>query len=190
MEITTCTIEGLRIITPRVFGDERGFFVESYLDERYREATQGAVFVQDNMSSSQKGVLRGLHFQQPPFAQGKLVSVVKGSVFDVAVDIRENSPTYGHHVSVTLGAPTHTDGVWEWKQFWIPEGFAHGFVALEDDTVFTYKCTNVYSPEHDGGLMWNDATIGIAWPQLDMDYIISQKDMQHPTLNEYKNLNQ
>lgn len=173
MDITRTDIDGPLIIDPRVFSDERGFFVETYNAGRYEEAGIPAAFVQDNLSVSQKGVLRGLHFQSPPYAQGKLVQVLRGRVFDVAVDIREGSPTFGEYVSVELSAENH-------RQFWIPAGFAHGFLSLEDDTMFQYKCTNVYAPDHDGGVRYDDPTIGIAWPEG--PYIVSEKDKAQPLL--------
>lgn len=178
MDITTTTIPGLIVITPDVFADERGFFFESFQEERYR-ATLGLKsdehFIQDNLSSSKRGVLRGLHYQAPPMAQGKLVSVLSGRVLDVAVDIRFGSPTYGQHVMVELSGENH-------RQFWIPAGFAHGFVALEDDTLFAYKCTNVYSKEHDRGVLWNDPALGIEW---DVESpIVSEKDQKHPLLKD------
>ena len=173
MNVQKTDISGLLVIEPQTFADERGFFVETYSRERYREAGIAGEFVQDNLSVSKKGVIRGLHYQAPPFAQGKLVSVPRGRVLDVAVDIRTGSPTFGQFVSVELSAENH-------KQFWIPAGFAHGFVTLEDDTIFMYKCTNVYSKEHDRGVRWNDPAIGIEWGVTDP--IVSAKDEQHPFL--------
>ena len=168
MNIIKPDIEGLLILTPCVFEDERGVFMESFNKQKFNEAVGREVnFVQDNQSVSKKGVLRGLHFQSPPFAQGKLVRVIKGSVIDVAVDIRKNSPTYGDHVAVELTAENN-------EQFWIPEGFAHGFVALEDETTFLYKCTNYYAPQSEGTLLWNDPTLNIDWGISDP--IISDKD--------------
>lgn len=178
MNVIETKIPGLLIIEPQVFNDERGFFVETYNESRYKEAGIAGEFVQDNLSSSQKGVLRGLHYQAPPFAQGKLVSVIKGAVLDVAVDIRENSPTFGQHVAVELTAENK-------KQFWIPEGFAHGFLALENDTVFSYKCTNVYSPESDRGIRYDDPSLGIEWPDVG-ELIVSEKDQVHPMLADTK----
>ncbi len=168
MNIIKPDIEGLLIITPRVFEDERGAFMESFNKQKFDEAVGREVnFVQDNQSVSKKGVLRGLHFQSPPFAQGKLVRVIKGAVIDIAVDIRKNSPTYGDYVAVELTAENN-------EQFWIPEGFAHGFVALEDETTFLYKCTNYYAPQSEGTLLWNDPTLNIDWGISDP--IISEKD--------------
>lgn len=168
MNIIKPDIEGLLIITPRVFEDDRGEFMESFNKQKFDEAVGREVnFVQDNQSISKKGVLRGLHFQTPPFAQGKLVRVVKGAVIDIAVDIRKDSPTYGDYVAVELTAENN-------EQFWIPEGFAHGFVALEDETTFLYKCTNYYAPQCEGTILWNDPTLNIDWG-ID-DPIISEKD--------------
>ncbi len=188
MKVQDSDIDGVKIITPKLYGDERGFFVESYGVKRYMELSGiGDGFVQDNVSSSVKGVLRGLHFQSSPHAQGKLVSVLSGRVFDVAVDLRQGSQTYGHHVSVELSAPQReSDGEWLWQQFWIPPGFAHGFLALEDHTIFTYKCTQGYAPDSDGGIWWNDPEIAIQWPEIGCDKIISEKDAALPYLKDLK----
>lgn len=168
MNIIKPEIEGLLIITPKVFKDDRGEFMESFNKQKFDEAVGREVnFVQDNQSVSKKGVLRGLHFQTPPFAQGKLVRVTKGAVIDIAVDIRKDSPTYGDYVAVELSAQNN-------EQFWIPEGFAHGFVALEDETTFLYKCTNYYAPQCEGTILWNDPTLNIDWG-ID-NPIISEKD--------------
>lgn len=160
--VTPCDIEGLYVIEPTVFKDERGYFVETYNQNDMKEAGLDMVFVQDNQSSSAKGVLRGLHFQKE-FPQGKLVRVVKGSVFDVAVDLRSNSETYGKWFGVELTEENK-------KQFYIPEGFAHGFLVLSDIAEFCYKCTDFYHPGDEGGLAWNDPEIGIEWPQLVGEY--------------------
>lgn len=173
MKIQKTDLLGLLVIEPRVFSDDRGFFMETYSRDRYREVGVDAEFVQDNLSVSKKGVVRGLHYQAPPLAQGKLVSVVRGRVMDVAVDIRFGSPTFGRHVTVELSAENH-------KQFWIPAGFAHGFIALEDDAIFSYKCTNVYSQDHDRGVLWNDPMIGVDWGVSNP--IVSEKDRAHPLL--------
>ncbi len=175
MNVKTTDIPGLLIIELQSFTDERGFFVETYSQDRYREAGIAVEFVQDNLSASKRGVLRGLHFQAPPFAQGKLVTVFQGRVLDVAVDIRFGSPTFGQHVAVELSAENK-------KQFWIPAGFAHGFVALEHDTLFAYKCTAPYSKEHDRGIRWNDPALGIDWGVSEP--IVSEKDQQHPLLKD------
>ncbi|MBP9728039.1 MAG: dTDP-4-dehydrorhamnose 3,5-epimerase [Candidatus Moranbacteria bacterium] len=178
MNIEKTALEGVLIITPDVYTDERGMFMETFQESRYREAlglSADERFVQDNFSVSKKGVLRGLHYQASPFAMGKLVQVSRGRVLDVAVDIRSGSPTYGKHVMVELSADNY-------KQFWIPIGFAHGFVALEDDTVFTYKCTNVYSKEHDRGIRYDDPALSIDWSVDTL--IVSEKDQKHPLLAE------
>jgi dTDP-4-dehydrorhamnose 3,5-epimerase len=167
MEIKEERINGLISIQPRVFGDDRGYFLESFSKKIYTEFLGNINFVQDNQSLSSKGVLRGLHFQNPPFDQGKLVQVIKGSVIDVSVDIRKNSPTYGEYCSIILTEK-------EKNQVWIPPGFAHGFCAIEDNTIFSYKCTNYYSPENECCILWNDKTLNIDWT-ID-DPIISEKD--------------
>lgn len=175
MNVHTTPISGLLILEPKAFQDDRGYFMETYSRERYKAAGILPDMVQDNISVSKKGVLRGLHFQTEPMGQGKLVQVVQGRVLDVAVDIRVGSPTYGHHVAVELSAENK-------KQFWIPVGFAHGFLSLEDDTVFVYKCTNVYSKEHERGLRWNDPALGIHWG---IDHpLVSEKDAIQPLLAE------
>ena len=169
--VETCEIEGLKIITPTVFGDARGYFVETYNYNDYKEAGIDQIFVQDNQSMSVKGVLRGLHYQKE-FPQGKLVRVLRGKVFDVAVDLRSNSGTYGKWFGVELSAENK-------KQFYIPEGFAHGFLVLSDEAEFAYKCTDFYHPGDEGGLAWNDPEIGVEWPVEDgMELIISEKDQK------------
>lgn len=174
MQVEKTTLDGVVVIVPDVFTDERGTFMESFQEERYQEVLgAGTHFVQDNVSFSKKGVLRGLHYQAPPFGQGKLVQVLSGSVLDVAVDIRFGSPTFGKHVAVELSEENH-------KQLFIPEGFAHGFAVLSDGALFSYKCTNVYSKEHDRGIVWNDSTLGIEWG-LDQP-TVSVKDQGHPLL--------
>lgn len=169
MEIKEFEIEGLILIQPRIFKDDRGYFFESFNTERYANELgfQTGFFVQDNLSVSKKNVLRGLHFQNPPNAQGKLVSVLKGSVLDVAVDLRKNSKTYGMHQTVLLNAENH-------EQFYIPPGFAHGFLALEDQTLFSYKCTANYTPQSERTLLWNDKDLAINWNCEQP--IISEKD--------------
>jgi len=169
--------EGLVSIFPSIFGDERGFFLESFNQEKYESFLTGYSFVQDNLSKSKKGVLRGLHFQAPPFDQGKLVQVIQGSVLDVAVDIRKNSPSYGKHFKVILNDLDR-------NQLWIPPGFAHGFASLEDDTIFSYKCTNTYSKAHEGCLLWNDPDLNIDWG-IDRA-IVSEKDQEGTLLKEFK----
>ncbi|MEK7494723.1 MAG: dTDP-4-dehydrorhamnose 3,5-epimerase [Patescibacteria group bacterium] len=175
MNVVETDITGIYIIEPDVFEDDRGFFLEAYNQARYAKAGIPAVFVQDNLSQSKKGVLRGLHYQAPPFAQGKLVSVLKGAVLDVAVDIRFDSPTFGKHVAVELSAENK-------KQMWIPEGFAHGFLALREDTLFSYKCTNVYSKEHDRGIRFDDPALGIEWGEDTL--LLSPKDESQPFFSE------
>ena len=169
MEIEEKEIKGLIEIFPKVFGDQRGFFLETFNESRYNEVLKNIQFVQDNFSSSNKGVLRGLHFQNPPYSQGKLVQVITGSALDVAVDLRRNSETYGQHVKVLLSSEKR-------NQFWIPEGFAHGFIALEDNTIFSYKCTNYYNPQSEVTILWNDRNLKIDW-QID-NPIISPKDKE------------
>lgn len=169
--VTPCQIEGLYVIEPAVFKDERGYFVETYNQNDFKEAGLGMIFVQDNQSMSVKGVLRGLHFQKQ-FPQGKLVRVVRGAVFDVAVDLRAGSATYGKWFGVELSAENK-------KQFYISEGFAHGFLVLSDEAEFVYKCTDFYHPGDEGGLAWNDPQIGVRWPVEDgMKLIISEKDQK------------
>jgi len=167
IETERTDIDGLLILTPKVFRDDRGYFFESYNTEVFAELGIRDAFLQDNESFSSKNVLRGLHFQAPPFDQGKLVRVVKGAVLDVAVDIRRRSPTYGRHVAVRLDAT-------EKKMLWIPPGFAHGFLSLEDDTIFLYKCTHVYSKAAEGSVRWNDPDLAIDWGVSDP--VVSPKD--------------
>ena len=170
-------IKDLYIIEPKVFGDDRGYFIETYNRRDFVEAGLDMIFVQDNESKSKKGVLRGMHFQTK-FTQGKLVRVIQGEVYDVAVDLRKGSPTYGAWEGILLSSENK-------KQFYVPEGFAHGFLVLSDEAVFNYKCTNLYSPEYDGGLLWNDPEVGIEWPLDGIDEIIlSEKDKNQPRLSE------
>ncbi len=172
IKVTKCPIEGLCIIEPTVFGDDRGYFFETYNQNDMKEAGLDMVFVQDNQSKSKRGVLRGLHYQKQ-FPQGKLVRVIKGEVFDVAVDLRADSETYGKWYGVILSEENK-------KQFYLPEGFAHGFVVLSDEAEFCYKCTDFYHPGDEGGLMWNDPEIGIEWPiPDDMELILSEKDQNN-----------
>ncbi len=175
MEIVKYDIEGPLLIKPRIFKDERGYFFESYNETNYISAGLNLKFVQDNESCSSKNVLRGLHFQNPPFAQGKLVRVIKGSVIDIAVDIRKNSPTYGEHIKVELSEDNK-------YQFWIPPGFAHGFLSLSDETIFSYKCTNLYNKESEGGIIWNDPNLNIDWGTNHP--IVSEKDLILSSFNE------
>jgi dTDP-4-dehydrorhamnose 3,5-epimerase len=177
MEIVKFDIEGPLLIKPRIFKDDRGYFFESYNETNYINSGLNLKFVQDNESCSSKNVLRGLHFQNPPFAQGKLVRVIKGSVIDIAVDIRTNSPTYGKHLKVELSEDNK-------YQFWIPPGFAHGFLSLMDETIFTYKCTNVYNKESEGGIIWNDPELNIDWGISNP--LVSEKDLILTSFNELK----
>ena len=177
MKTVATEIEGVLIIEPDVFGDSRGWFVEQYNAERYKAAGIDADFVQDNESFSSKGVVRGLHWQAAPHTQAKLVRVIQGAVWDVAVDIRKGSPTFGRHVSVVLTGENK-------KQFFIPRGFAHGFIVLEDNTLFSYKCDNLYCPQSDRGLLFNDPALGIEWPEVDVEPKLSEKDQKHPPLAE------
>ena len=178
MEVIKTDIEGVVIIEPRIFRDPRGYFFESYSKREFDEKIGPVDFVQDNESCSTRGVMRGLHFQRPPFAQAKLVRCVKGAVIDVAVDIRKGSPTYGRHVAVELTEDNH-------RQFFIPHGFAHGFAVLSDIAVFQYKCDNYYHPEADGGISIIDTTLGIDWGIALSDAILSDKDQKHPLLKEF-----
>lgn len=178
MKVTTTAIEGLLIIEPRIFPDDRGYFYESYHKSKYHEAGITADFVQDNQSYSHKGALRGLHGQANPFAQGKLVRVLQGSVLDIAVDIRKESPTYGQHVSVELSGTNHL-------QFWVPPGFLHGFVTLEDNTIFTYKVTNFYDKASEIGVIWNDPTLAIGWGVDETKVTLSPKDELLPSFANF-----
>lgn len=172
MNIITTDIEGLIIIEPRIFTDDRGYFYESYSEERYRDICH-TTFVQDNVSRSSYGVVRGLHFQRGEHAQAKLVGVLMGSVLDVAVDLRPGSPTYGRHYSIELTSDNH-------RQFFIPRGFAHGFSVLSPTVIFQYKCDNYYHKESEGGILWSDPTLAIDWRIPKEDIILSDKDKVHP----------
>ena len=176
-QMRTTPIDGLLVIEPKVFADERGFFMESFKASDFAAFGITQDFVQDNHSKSRKGVIRGLHFQRAPYAQGKLVRVTRGRAWDVAVDLRKGSPTFGTWCAVELSADNHL-------LFWIPEGFAHGFLALEDDTELLYKCTAEYNPTSDGGVRWNDPDIGVAWPQIGVSPLISSKDAVLPLLKD------
>lgn len=177
MNVLTTPIEGLLIIEPQVFGDARGYFCETYNEARYKAAGILADFVQDNQSMSQYGVVRGLHFQKPPFTQAKLVNCVQGCVLDVAVDLRKNSPTYGRHFSVLLSAENH-------RQFFIPKGFAHGFSVLSETALFSYKCDELYHPEAEGGILLSDPELAIDWQVPAEKMILSDKDTRHPVLRD------
>lgn len=177
MEIQETSIQGLLVITPNVYGDKRGYFFESYRKDILLKSGITDDFVQDNQSKSAKGILRGLHFQIPPHAQSKLVRVCQGRALDVAVDLRRSSPTYGAHYSVELSEDNK-------KQFYIPRGFAHGFLSLEDDTVFQYKCDGYYNQEHEKGLAWDDPQLSIKWGINDP--ILSEKDRDQPFLKDFE----
>ncbi len=179
MQIKTTDIEGLIEITPRVFEDERGYFYESYSKQAFEKIGLNLDFVQDNQSLSQKGVLRGLHFQNPPYAQGKLVRIVKGAAIDVAVDLRKKSPTYGKYHKVLLTEDNK-------RLFWIPPGFAHGFLTLEDDTIFSYKVTGIYNKESEGCIKWDDTNLNIDWEiPLGMKPLVSEKDEEGDLFNNF-----
>ena len=173
MKVVETEIEGVKLVEPDVFGDARGWFVEQYNEARYCDAGIVVRFVQDNESFSSKGVVRGLHWQAAPHTQAKLVRVIRGAVWDVAVDIRKGSPTFGRHVAVTLTAENK-------KQFFIPRGFAHGFIVLEDDTLFSYKCDNLYCAAADRGMRFDDPALGITWPEVGVPLKLSEKDKKHP----------
>ncbi len=177
MEVIKTELEGVVILEPRLFKDDRGYFFESFSQREFDEKVRPVKFVQDNESKSVYGVLRGLHFQKPPFAQSKLVRVIQGAVLDVAVDIRVGSPTYGKHVAVELTAENH-------RQLFIPRGFAHGFSVLTDEVVFQYKCDNFYAPQSEGAIAWNDPALGIDWRIPEASVILSEKDKHHPLLKD------
>lgn len=170
-------IEGVKIIEPKIFNDSRGYFFESFSQKEFEEKVCKTIFVQDNESRSVAGVVRGLHFQKPPFTQAKLVRVIKGAVLDVAVDIRKGSPTFGKHVAVELSEHNH-------RQFFVPRGFAHGFAVLSDEAVFQYKCDNYYAPQSEGAIAWNDPALGIDWRVPESNRILSEKDSNHPLLKD------
>lgn len=177
MNVLKTHIEGVVIIEPRIFRDERGYFFESFSQREFQEKVCRTVFVQDNESKSSYGVLRGLHFQKPPHAQSKLVRVIKGAVLDVAVDIRRGSPTFGEHVAVELTEENH-------RQFFIPRGFAHGFSVLTDEVIFQYKCDNFYAPQSEGALAWDDPDLAIDWRIPADKVLLSEKDRHHGRLRD------
>lgn len=178
MNVEALAIPDVKRLVPRVFRDERGFFAETYSRKGLEAAGVDATFVQDNHSLSRtKGVVRGLHFQKPPHAQGKLIRVTHGAIFDVAVDIREGSPTFGRHVACVLSAEN-------WAQLWVPAGFAHGFCTLEPDAEVHYKVTDYYAPQSDSGILWNDPELGIDWPVAAGEAVLSEKDRTLPRLSE------
>ncbi|MGM9803567.1 MAG: dTDP-4-dehydrorhamnose 3,5-epimerase [Muribaculaceae bacterium] len=178
MEVIETSIKGVYIIEPKVFGDARGYFFESFSKRDFEEKIGAIDFVQDNESKSRYGVMRGLHFQRPPFAQSKLVRCVRGRVLDVAVDIRKGSPTYGKHVAVELSEDNH-------RQLFIPRGFAHGFAVLSPEAVFQYKCDNFYHPEADGGISITDESLGIDWMIPVGEALLSEKDTKHELLKDF-----
>lgn len=178
MNIIKTALEGVVIIEPRVFEDPRGYFFESFSERDFNAQVREVRFVQDNESMSSYGVMRGLHFQRPPFTQSKLVRCVKGAVLDVAVDIRKGSPTYGQHVAVELTEDNH-------RQFFVPRGFAHGFAVLSDTAIFQYKCDNFYAPQADGGISILDDSLGIDWRIPTDKAILSEKDTKHPLLKDF-----
>lgn len=177
MNVIKTVIDGLVIIEPRVFGDSRGYFFESFSERDFKREVADVDFVQDNESKSSYGVVRGLHFQRPPYAQAKLVRVVKGKVLDVAVDLRKGSPTFGHHVAVELSEDNH-------RQMFIPRGFAHGFSVLSDEVIFQYKCDNFYAPQSEGAVAWDDPDLGIDWKVPADKALLSDKDRKHPRLRD------
>lgn len=177
MQIIKTELEGVVVIEPKVFGDNRGYFFESFSERDFVEKVAGVKFVQDNESKSCYGVVRGLHFQKPPYAQSKLVRVVKGAVLDVVVDIRKGSPTYGKHIAVELSEDNH-------RQTFIPRGFAHGFAVLSDEAIFQYKCDSFYAPQSEGAIAWDDPDLGIDWRIPADKIILSAKDMAHPRLKD------
>jgi dTDP-4-dehydrorhamnose 3,5-epimerase len=181
MNIIETPISGLFIIEPKVWKDNRGYFYESYNTKLFAEAGINVTFVQDNQSSSQKGTLRGLHAQKAPYAQGKLVRVIQGRVQDIAVDIRKDSATYGQYLSIELSGENH-------KQLWVPPGFLHGFLTLEDDTIFTYKVSNYYDKASEIGVIYNDADLGINWGEGELpadQFILSEKDITLPSFKDF-----
>lgn len=173
MNVIDTAIPDVKIIEPVRFGDARGWFCETYNAARYKAAGITADFVQDNESFSSKGVVRGLHWQAAPKTQAKLVHVIRGAVWDVAVDVRKGSPTYGRHIAEVLSAENR-------RQLYIPRGFAHGFIVLEDDTLFSYKCDNLYDPASERGVRFDDPALGIRWPEIGVEIILSEKDRRHP----------
>ena len=181
MNVIRTDIEGLLVLEPRVFGDSRGYFFESFNMRDFEEAVGSVTFVQDNESKSSYGVVRGLHFQKPPYAQAKLVRVVKGRVLDVAVDLRKDSPTFGKYAAIELSEENH-------RQMFIPRGFAHGFSVLSDEVIFQYKCDNYYAPQSEGAIAWDDPDLAIDWLVPSDKVLLSEKDRKHPLLRDIKDL--
>ena len=183
MEVIKTDIEGVVVIEPKLFHDNRGYFFESFNEKEFKEKVADIDFVQDNESESCYGVLRGLHFQKPPYAQSKLVRVINGKVFDVAVDLRKDSKTYGKWCGTILSGENH-------RQFFLPQGMAHGFVVLSDRATFQYKCDNFYNKESEGAIIWNDKTIDVEWVGVpEKDIILSEKDLHNPTFEEFEENN-
>lgn len=177
MNVIKTDIDGLVIIEPRVFGDSRGYFFESFSERDFKREVADVDFVQDNESKSSYGVVRGLHFQKPPYAQAKLVRVVKGKVLDVAVDLRKDSPTFGQYAAMELSEENH-------RQMFIPRGFAHGFSVLSEEVIFQYKCDNYYAPQSEGAVAWDDPDLDIDWKIPAEKVLLSEKDMKHPRLKD------
>lgn len=178
MNVIKTDIEGVVILEPRIFKDARGYFFESFSQREFEEKVCPTTFVQDNESYSTYGVIRGLHFQKPPYTQAKLVRVIQGKVLDVAVDLRKSSATYGQHVAVELSGDNH-------RQLFIPHGFAHGFAVLSDEVLFQYKCDNYYAPQSEGGIRWNDPELKIDWKIPAEKIILAEKDTKHPLFKDY-----
>ena len=179
MKFIKTEIDGLIIIEPKVFGDDRGYFFESYNQKKFEEVVGKVLFIQDNESKSSKGVLRGLHFQKPPFDQAKLVRCVKGKVLDVAVDIRKGSKTYGQYIAIELSSENN-------KQLFVPRGFAHGFLVLSESAIFAYKVDNVYAPDYDAGIYWNDPMLNIPWVINESEIRVSEKDSKLSSFSSFK----
>ena len=179
MRFIRTNIKDLTILEPKIFGDERGYFIESYNKKRFEDIVGKVSFVQDNESKSSKGVLRGLHFQKPPYDQAKLVRCIKGKVLDVAVDLRNGSKTCGQHFSIVLSCENK-------KQLFVPRGFAHGFLVLSEFAIFSYKVDNVYAPDYDSGIFWNDPTLNISWGLDESEILISEKDSNLPFFSDFK----
>ena len=179
MKFIKTEIDGLIIIEPKVFGDDRGYFFESYNQKKFEEVVGKVLFIQDNESKSSKGVLRGLHFQKPPFDQAKLVRCVKGKVLDVAVDIRKGSKTYGQYIAIELSSENN-------KQLFVPRGFAHGFLVLSESAIFAYKVDNVYAPDYDAGIYWNDPKLNIPWVINESEIRVSEKDSKLSSFSRFK----
>ena len=179
MRFTKTKIKDLIILEPKIFGDDRGYFMESYNQKKFQDIIGKVLFIQDNESKSSKGVLRGLHFQKPPFDQAKLVRCIEGTVLDIAVDLRNKSKTYGQHIAIELSCKNK-------KQLFIPRGFAHGFLVLSETAIFAYKVDNIYAPDYDAGIYWNDPTLNIPWGVKKSEIMVSQKDSKLSFFSEFK----